>query len=95
MKEFSPLHCTISLLVRNCDISILESEGDGPQQELPANPYMIGNKADLQPLSDGMHLALFNVDHSKRFTSEVMVTMVTFWVSCQVLYFVLCSVFFL
>lgn len=71
MKEFSPLHCTISLLIRNCDISLYESETEGGQT--PANPHMIpSSKGDLQRVSEGMFQALFTVEHSKMFISEVM-----------------------
>ncbi len=71
VKEFGPLHGTLSLLVRNTDISIFESEtdsGEAPQ----SNPYMIpSNASDLQPSSDGMHQALFTIECSKRFIHEV------------------------
>lgn len=68
MKEFSPLHCIISLLIRNCDISLYESETEGGQT--PANPH--SSKGDLQRVSEGMFQALFTVEHSKMFISEVM-----------------------
>ena len=71
VKEFGPLHGTLSLLVRHSDISMFESEtesSDSPQ----SNPYMLpGQREDLQPPSDGMHQALFAIDHSKRFIKEV------------------------
>lgn len=71
MKEFGPLHGTLSLLVRNTDFSAFETEteaGEEPQE----NPYKIPcNMGDLQPPSDGMHQALFTIEHSKRFIHEV------------------------
>ena len=71
MKEFGPLHGTLSLQVRNTDISIFESEIDAGE-EPQVNPYMIPtNPADLQPPSDGMHQALFTIEHSMRFIREV------------------------
>ena len=70
MKEFSPLHCTISLLIRNCDISPYETETE--EGHSPANPYMIpSSRADLQRVSEGMFQALFLLDNSKMFISEV------------------------
>ena len=71
MKEFGPLHCTLSLLVRNTDISIFESETDS-NEDAGLNPYTIPAKiAELVPPSDGMHQALFTIDCSKRFIREV------------------------
>ena len=71
MKEFGPLYSTISLLVLNTDISAFETETD-PKEEPQLNPYMIPSKTDdLQVASDGMHQALFVIDHSKRFIKEV------------------------
>lgn len=71
VKEFGPLHGTLSLLVRHSDMSIFESDtenGDSPKN----NPYMLpSQREDLQPPSDGMHQALFAIDHSKRFIKEV------------------------
>ena len=72
MKEFGPLHGTLSLLVRNSDISMFESE-TGSGEEPQINPYMIpSNTADLQSPSDGMHQALFTIEYSKRFIHEVL-----------------------
>eukprot|EP00731_Ephydatia_muelleri_P019119 Em0011g1159a len=69
MKEFSPLHCTISLLIRNCDISPYETETE--EGHSPANPYMVpSSRADLQRVSEGMFQALFLLDNSKMFISE-------------------------
>ena len=71
MKEFGPLYSTISLLVRNTDISVFETETD-PKEEPQLNPYMIPSQiSDLQVPSDGMHQALFTIEHSKRFIREV------------------------
>lgn len=71
VKEFGPLYSTIYLLVLNTDISIFETETD-PKEEPQFNPYMIPSKiSDLQVPSDGMHQALFTIDHSKRFIREV------------------------
>lgn len=71
VKEFGPLHGTLSLLVRNTDISMFESETD-PAEEPQTNPYMIpSNAEDLQRPSDGMHQALFTIECSKRFIREV------------------------
>ena len=71
MKEFGPLYSTLSLLVRNTDISVFETETD-PREEPQLNPYMIPSQiSDLQTPSDGMHQALFTIEHSKRFIKEV------------------------
>ena len=71
MKEFGPLHGTLSLLVRHSDISMFESEAE-PTDSPKINPYMLpSQRGDLQPPSDGMHQALFTIDHSKRFIKEV------------------------
>ena len=71
MKEFGPLYSTLSLLVRNTDISVFETETD-PKEEPQLNPYMIPSQiSDLQTPSDGMHQALFTIEHSKRFIKEV------------------------
>ena len=71
MKEFGPLHGTLSLLVRNTDIAMFESETDAAD-EPQINPYTIpSNPSDLRPPSDGMHQALFTIEHSKRFIREV------------------------
>ena len=73
MKEFGPLYSTLSLLVRNTDISVFETETD-PKEEPQLNPYMIPSQiSDLQTPSEGMHQALFNIEHSKRFIKEVSV----------------------
>ena len=73
MKEFGPLYSTLSLLVRNTDISVFETETD-PKEEPQLNPYMISSQiGDLQTPSEGMHQALFNIEHSKRFIKEVSV----------------------
>ena len=73
MREFGPLHRTISVLVRNSDFSIFESETDSNEEE-QLNPYMIPAKiSELRPPSDGMHQALFTIDCSKRFIREVCV----------------------
>jgi len=71
VKEFGPLHGTLSLLVRSSDISMFESETEA--SDTPKfNPYLLPNqRADLQTTSDGMHEALFAIDHSKRFIKEV------------------------
>ncbi len=77
MKEFGPLHGTLSLLVRNTDISMFESETD-PSEEPQTNPYMIPSNADdLQRPSDGMHQALFTIERSKRFIREVNDLLIT------------------
>lgn len=71
VKEFGPLHSTLSLLVRNTDISVFESESD-PNEEVRINPYTIPAKlTELVPPSNGMHEALFTIDCSKRFIREV------------------------
>ena len=73
MKEFGPLHGTLSLLVRNTDISMFEHDS-GTEEEAggKVNPYMIPcQPSDLLPPSDGMHQALFTIEHSKRFIREV------------------------
>ena len=71
VKEFGPLHSTLSLLVRNTDISAFESENDS-DDELQLNPYMVPAKfEELRSPSDGMHQALFTIDCSKRFIREV------------------------
>lgn len=71
VKEFGPLHCTLSLLVRNTNISVFESETDS-DEDAGLNPYTIPAKlAELVPPSDGMHQALFTIDCSKRFIREV------------------------
>ena len=71
VKEFGPLHCTLSLLVRNTDISMFESESDADDEQV--NPYMIPAKfSELHPPSDGMHQALFTIECSKRFIREVL-----------------------
>lgn len=71
VKEFGPLHTTLSLLVRNTDISLFESESDS-NEEAGLNPYTIPAKRDeLVRPSDGMHQALFTIDCSKRFIREV------------------------
>ena len=71
MKEFGPLHGALSLLGRNTDISLFESESEGVE-EPTENPYRIpGSRGDLQPPSESMHQALFAIDHSKRFIREV------------------------
>ena len=73
VKEFGPLHCTLSLLVRNTDISIFESESDS-NEEAGLNPYTIPAKlVEVVPPSDGMHRALFTIDCSERFIREVSV----------------------
>ena len=77
VKEFGPLHCTLSLLVRNTDISIFESESDS-NEEAGLNPYTIPAKlVEVVPPSDGMHQALFTIDCSKRFIREVGVASFT------------------
>jgi hypothetical protein len=71
VKEFGPLYSTLSLLVRNTDISVFETETD-PKEEPQLNPYMIPSQiSDLQTPSEEMHQALFNIEHSKRFIKEV------------------------
>lgn len=71
VKEFGPLHCTLSLLVRNTDISMFESE-TGAEEEAGLNPYTIpAKRAELVSPSEGMHQALFTVDCSKRLIREV------------------------
>ena len=73
MKEFGPLHCTLSQLVRNTNISAFESETN-PDEEADVNPYSISGKmSDLVSPSEGMHQALFTIDCSKRFIREVSV----------------------
>ena len=76
MKEFGPLHGTLSLLVRNTDISMFETETADEKTDVVAdNPYRIpGSHADLRPPPDSMHQALFSIDHSKRFIHEVHVS---------------------
>ena len=50
---------------------MFETETD-PKEEPQLNPYMIPSQiSDLQVPSDGMHQALFTIEHSKRFISEV------------------------
>lgn len=72
VKEFGPLHGAVSLLVRNTDISMFESETECADMSV-MNPYMLpSQRGDLQPPSDGMHQALFTIDHSKRFIKEVL-----------------------
>ena len=73
MKEFGPLHGTLSLLVRNTDISMFESEtGDESSEVAAENPYRIpGSRNDLRPPPESMHQALFSIEHSKRLIREV------------------------
>ena len=75
MKEFGPLHGTLSLLVRNTDISMFESEtGDESSEVAAENPYRIpGSRNDLRPPPESMHQALFSIEHSKRLIREVHV----------------------
>ncbi len=74
MKEFDPLHGSLSLMVRNTDISAFETENESGDEVLP-NPYMIPGEGEelpkLHPPSDGMHQALFAIEYSKRFIREV------------------------
>ena len=72
MKEFGPLHGTLSLLVRNTDISMFESESAEGSEVVAENPYRIpGSCNDLRPPPDSMHQALFSIEHSKRLIHEV------------------------
>ena len=72
VKEFGPLHGTLSLLVRNTDISMFESESAEGSEVVIENPYRIpGSHSDLRPPPDSMHQALFSIEHSKRLIHEV------------------------
>lgn len=72
VKEFGPLHSTLSLLVRNTDISAFECENESLEEESSLNLFMIPSKqSDCCLPSDGMHHALFNIESSKRFIREV------------------------
>ena len=70
VREFGPLHSTISVLVRSTDFSMFEADSDTDEKQV--NPYMIPPKmSDLRSPSDSMHQALFTFDSSKRFIREV------------------------
>ena len=72
VKEFGPLHGTLSLLVRNTDISMFESKSAEGPEVIADNPYRIpGSHSDLRPPPESMHQALFSIDHSKRLIHEV------------------------
>ena len=50
---------------------MFESESEH-SEEPQFNPYMLPSHGnDLLPPSDGMHQALFTIEHSKRFIKEV------------------------
>ena len=90
MKEFGPLYSSLSPLVRNTDISVFETETD-PKEEPQLNPYMIPSQiSDLQTPSDGMHQALFTIEHSKRFIKEVNGNFVLYYACKKLLIFTVC-----